>query len=236
MTLTHEQKTAWERDGVLIIPGFYSEAQADLLLASLQRAWAERPHVTVDDLKLNLRMKLGHVSPQQRQDHIFKVNDLYLEFEEVRSVSLDPRMVDVLTELLGHKPVLCTTLSLERSTQQDNHIDSLYMTPITPGHLIATWIALEDVSPEAGPLRFVPGSHTLPLYTFADGSHHASNRRAPSRNRSHRRRNREARFAAAVLLPQKRRRSDLAREPRARRRAHQRQDAHPQEHGEPFLL
>jgi hypothetical protein len=47
------------------------------------------------------------------------------------------------------------------------------MTPKTQSHLLATWIALEDVHPDAGPLVYYPGSHKIPLYTFADGTHHA---------------------------------------------------------------
>lgn len=180
MGMTDQQRVEWERDGVLILPRFFSDQQVAVVLEALARAWRERGHVTVDDLHTNLRMKLRSVDPQSRKDHIFKVNDLYLEFEELRDISLDPRMVEILAELLGARPTLCTTLSLERSTQQEDHIDSLYMTPRTDGHLVATWMALEDVDPAAGPLRYFPGSHKLPLFRFKDGSHHASPEEHPA--------------------------------------------------------
>ena len=48
------------------------------------------------------------------------------------------------------------------------------MTPRTPHSLVTAWVALEDVHPDAGPPVYYPGSHKIPLYTFNDGSHHAS--------------------------------------------------------------
>jgi ectoine hydroxylase-related dioxygenase (phytanoyl-CoA dioxygenase family) len=36
--------------------------------------------------------------------------------------------------------------------------------------MVATWIALEDVHPGAGPLQYYPGSHKIPPYLFSDGA------------------------------------------------------------------
>jgi ectoine hydroxylase-related dioxygenase (phytanoyl-CoA dioxygenase family) len=36
------------------------------------------------------------------------------------------------------------------------------------GGLIAAWVALEDITPENGPLHYYPGSHKLPYYLNAD--------------------------------------------------------------------
>jgi ectoine hydroxylase-related dioxygenase (phytanoyl-CoA dioxygenase family) len=35
--------------------------------------------------------------------------------------------------------------------------------------MVASWIALEDVAEEAGPLSYYPGSHKIPPYRFSDG-------------------------------------------------------------------
>jgi len=43
------------------------------------------------------------------------------------------------------------------------------MTP--PCHLIAAWIALEDIGPDCGPLTYVPGSHRLPYFQFEPGQY-----------------------------------------------------------------
>jgi ectoine hydroxylase-related dioxygenase (phytanoyl-CoA dioxygenase family) len=39
-----------------------------------------------------------------------------------------------------------------------------------PTHLLASWIALEDILPDSGPLAYVPGSQHLPWYEFEPGS------------------------------------------------------------------
>jgi ectoine hydroxylase-related dioxygenase (phytanoyl-CoA dioxygenase family) len=43
------------------------------------------------------------------------------------------------------------------------------MPPVVPYRMVAVWIALEDVSPEAGPLRYAPGSNDIPPFVFSRG-------------------------------------------------------------------
>jgi ectoine hydroxylase-related dioxygenase (phytanoyl-CoA dioxygenase family) len=106
------------------------------------------------------------------QTHTFKVNDLYLNFEDIRQAALHERLVPRLRQLLGDEPVLVNSLNLDHGSQQRDHVDSLFMTPRTPGKLAASWIALEDSRPDAGPLRYYPGSHEIPLYQFSNGGPH----------------------------------------------------------------
>ena len=104
----------------------------------------------------------------------YKFNDLYLMSDEVRCLAFDAELTTLLEDQLGEPAVLCNSINFEKGSSQPKHIDSLYMTPRTPHSLIATWIALEDVHPDSGPLVYYPGSHKIPLYVFNDGTHHAS--------------------------------------------------------------
>ncbi len=108
----------------------------------------------------------------ERKQHHFKVNDLYLVFHGVRNFVLNNAVVEILCDLLGDQPVLCNTLNLEYGSQQADHMDSLYMTPRTMGKVAATWVALEQVHSDSGPLRYYPGSHQIPPYVFSTGSVH----------------------------------------------------------------
>lgn len=171
--LDSKQRQFWNENGFLVIPGFFEESETELIASSLERAWNELDStLVVDDLKTGRRLRAIDV-PEEDRKNAFKVNDLYLELDEVRRVCLSARVGDILTELLEDEPVLVNTLNLERGSQQDDHVDSLYMTPRTPGHLAATWMALEDVLPDAGPLRYYPGSHRIEQYRFSDGTYHA---------------------------------------------------------------
>jgi phytanoyl-CoA hydroxylase len=69
-------------------------------------------------------------------------------------------------------PVLCNSLSFEQGSAQTDHIDALFMTPRTPHHLVAIWVALEDCHADAGPLKYFAGSHRIEPWVFSTGSHH----------------------------------------------------------------
>ena len=177
--LKREQKQYWDENGLLILPGFYSHAAVDAVLDLQKRLWQAPPsNVVVDDLNTGRRCYMSSLSESERK-HRFKVNDLFLNYDEVRSLALDARLVPILAELLSDAPVLCNSLSFDYGSGQDLHIDSLYMTPATDNRLVATWIALEDCVPEAGPLRYVLGSHRIPIYKFSTGSAHVVDEEFP---------------------------------------------------------
>ena len=102
----------------------------------------------------------------------FKINDLYLEYQDVLNMGLHENVVSILVDILVDKPVLINSLNLDYGTQQDFHVDSLFMTPPSPYNMVAMWVALEDVSPNAGPLAYFPKSHLISPYKFSNGSTH----------------------------------------------------------------
>jgi ectoine hydroxylase-related dioxygenase (phytanoyl-CoA dioxygenase family) len=171
--LSAQQRAFWNDNGFLVVPGFFEEHDTEVVARALERTWNEPTgSVVVDDLVTGRRQRAVDV-PEADRSHPFKVNDLYLEFEEVRRVCMSERVSAMLRELLADEPVLINTLNLEYGSQQADHVDSLYMTPRTQGGLTATWMALEDVVADAGPLRYYPGSHHIDQYRFANGEYHA---------------------------------------------------------------
>lgn len=170
----------WAEGGFAVFPRFYSGAEIDAAEAALTAAWMDpASRVVVDDLSNDQRSRIRDVSPTARDSHRFKVNDLYLESEAVRHLALNRRLTPTLKALLAHTPVLCNSLSYAHGSGQDDHVDSLYMTPRTSGHLIAIWVALEDCDLDAGPLRYYPGSHQIEQYVFSTGSNHAVTEEMP---------------------------------------------------------
>jgi phytanoyl-CoA hydroxylase len=75
--------------------------------------------------------------------------------------------------ILDDEVVGCNSLTFEYGSMQPAHIDHIYMTPLTPRRLVASWIALEDVRSDAGPLSLWPGSHRLRPFDFG-GTYHYS--------------------------------------------------------------
>lgn len=163
----------WNARGVLVLPRFYGDAEIDAALADYVSLWeAGSARVTVDDMDTGRRMRLRQVPADARRSHRFKVNDLYLEQASVRRLALNDRLVPLLQRLLGERPAVCNSLSLQYGTEQEDHVDSLFMTPRTPTHLVAAWVALEDCSAESGLLRYWPGSHKIEPYVFSNGQRH----------------------------------------------------------------
>lgn len=168
-----EVTATWRDNGVVILPGFYADAEIDAVLADYRALWEEgKARITVDDMDTHHRTRLCDVSQDACSRHRFKVNDLYLEQASVRHLALNDRLTPLLRDLLGHRPALCNSLSLEFGTEQPDHVDSLYMTPRTSNDLVAAWVALEDCTPDAGLLRYWPGSHAIEPYVFSDGKKH----------------------------------------------------------------
>ena len=168
-----QAKSVFGRDGVVILPGFFPAEVIDQVQAATERVKRERQlDVVIDNLHNGKRTVLGLMSPAQILHDRMKVNDLYLNTKEVRDLALAAPLVPVLQALLNHPPALCNSLYLERSSTQSPHIDALYMTPRSPGHLIAVWIAADDAAEGSGQLEYFPGSHRIPMMTFSDGRHH----------------------------------------------------------------
>jgi phytanoyl-CoA hydroxylase len=166
-------QSQFERDGFLVLEGHFSPHQIDRAVSAIRGLLDQRPNeVVVDSLKTGRTTFWAQAD--KREVRSFRFNDLFLMREEVRDLALEPELASILGSLLGEPPVLFGSRNLRKGPSETIHIDSLYTTPRTPHSLIAAWIALEDVHPEAGPLVYYPGSHRIPLYRFNDGTHHAS--------------------------------------------------------------
>lgn len=167
--LSPAQLQAWADTGFLILAGFYSEQQIADLDAVTDWVWREKPRsVVVDSTEDSVRFRLCEVE-SGRAGNRLKLNDLYLLSDTVRRTALDERMTPILAQLLNDDPVLINTLTIDLGTTQGSHVDALFMTPPTDDALVATWIAIEDVALDAGPLFYYPGSHLLPPFRFSTG-------------------------------------------------------------------
>ncbi|WP_306454030.1 phytanoyl-CoA dioxygenase family protein [Burkholderia sp. MSMB1835] len=161
------------RDGYLYLPAFYTPGQVDEVARQISDVKNQRStEIVVDMLDTGERTTLGYLSPKEIESRRMKINDLYLPMASVRELSLSERLAPILGSLLGHTPVLCNSLYLEKGSAQPPHVDALYMTPKSDEHLIASWIALEDAHPDAGQLEYFPGSHLIKQMIFSNGTRH----------------------------------------------------------------
>jgi phytanoyl-CoA hydroxylase len=170
-----DQLSTFQKDGFAVFPSFYTPEEIDAVNVQIAKRKSERPmNVTIDilDIPGGKRSALGLLSEEELETRHYKINDLYLDMDSVRYLALSEKVAPLLTNMLGAKPVLCNSLYMDKGTTQPPHVDALYMTPQTPGHLIAIWVALEDAHEDAGQLEYFPGSHLLEQMKFSNGSYH----------------------------------------------------------------
>lgn len=79
-----------------------------------------------------------------------------------RALTIEPALLRWIDLVLGHRGHPFQTLSTPCGTQIPGHSDAILMTTDPPGFMVAAWVALEDVTPEVGPVQVWPGSHRLP--------------------------------------------------------------------------
>lgn len=160
------------RDGYVILPSLFSPEQCDGIVEVTERLWSERDTVSqpIDvDIFLNLpQERKVHIAdaPEAAFDHPFKINNLYFWNQQVRDTILDRRLAGVIRHLIDGDPVALTSLNFRKGSEQGLHLDTFYMPPVIPHRMVAAWVALEDVTEENGPLRYVPGSNRIPPYYF----------------------------------------------------------------------
>jgi phytanoyl-CoA hydroxylase len=174
--LSAEQRAFWDANGFLVLPGHFSRERIDAVNNHIGQLWQEsrtaRRETVVDIFIGTPREKRTHLSeaPLEARLTPHKLNDLYLESDVIRQIVLEERLASVLEEVLEGPPLVCNSLNLEFGSQQRDHTDSLYMTAPVGLYLAASWIALEDGSPDSGPLRYYAGSHKIPPFLFSTGA------------------------------------------------------------------
>ena len=137
------------REGYLILENFFPQERTDALAAEVAQAIASgKAGFNFTGRKIFNYYEHSALADQQFFRH--------------------PELLRLLSFLLG-KPVLpFQTLNFTQGSEQRAHSDSIHMSTEPQGYLIATWIALEDCTPENGALFYYPGSHRLPYVMSPD--------------------------------------------------------------------
>ena len=91
-----------------------------------------------------------------------KIMFAYKEGKRLGQIADDPEIMKALNFLAGKKMVPFQSINFTKSSEQRTHSDSIHMTSYPLGHLTAAWVALEDIGPDQGPLKYYPGSHKFP--------------------------------------------------------------------------
>lgn len=136
----------------------------------ISRIWRERPA----DLAVSPRDLHG---PTSFRDYDgppkpvgYRIPDVHSHSDRALDLYLDPTLFRVVEMIFGEPAIAFQSLYFEYGSEQGLHRDPMFVFTDPTSHLLASWVALEDVTVDNGPLAYVPGSHRLPWFEFTPGS------------------------------------------------------------------
>lgn len=146
---TQDAIRQFEREGFMVLEGFFSETETQLLNKEVENLLAQG--------------KAGYNFTGRKIFNLWEISTL-----ANKRFFRNPDMLSLLSFILGKPVIPFQSLNFTLGSEQRAHSDAIHMTTEPPGYLIATWIALEDVAEGSGPLEYYPGSHRLPFVSTED--------------------------------------------------------------------
>jgi hypothetical protein len=121
----------------------------------------------VERIKRRLAPRFGidpdDLSVLPAAERVRRVQDAWMEDEDVRAIAASPQIMALLERLYGRPAVPFQTLNFPVGTEQKLHSDANHFSSLPERFMCGVWLAMEDVHADAGPLTYAPGSHKWPI-------------------------------------------------------------------------
>ena len=145
-------------------------ANIDLLVEDVNQLWQELPsEVAFAYDSPAMRMSCACAASQRKPR--YRIHDMHSYSRAALALYLSPSVFRIMELIYNEPPVAIQTLYFEYGSQQVLHRDPVVVPTAPASHLLAAWIALEDIQVGSGELQFVPGSHRLPYYEVEPGQY-----------------------------------------------------------------
>lgn len=144
----------------------------DSVDAALQDLLSRRPG---DLLAASTQLNAGRPQPMSafpdgfRPSPGFRILDAHSHVDAFQKLIAHPLLHRFASLVLRQTPVATQSLYFLYGSTQSLHRDPWYVVTTPIASMLAVWIALEDISPQSGPLSYVPGSHRLPYKPLSTG-------------------------------------------------------------------
>ncbi|WP_224245717.1 phytanoyl-CoA dioxygenase family protein [Hyalangium gracile] len=164
------QLRSWRDNGFVILPRAIEPELIDALLADVDELFTNcsKYSILINSESKGIR-PARDFKPEDFTEHHSRVLDFHNNSIAGKRISLHPKLVKMLEHIFREPIVAMQSLTFTYGSEQTTHADYAYVVPRIPSHLAATWVALEDIKLEAGPLGYFPGSHHLPKFDFGNG-------------------------------------------------------------------
>lgn len=151
--LSSTEREHFDRDGYLVLGDVgLPESTLDGVVADLKGLYQGEYRLEPDGVAYSRR----------------RIMDYWKISESVKALALAPRILTLLGDLYGRKPLPFQTLNFRVGTEQPAHSDTVHFNSLPSGYMCGVWVALEDIELDSGPVVYYPGSHKLPEVTMED--------------------------------------------------------------------
>lgn len=154
--------------------GFFSFELKDKTLLEhidleIENLWKNRPGDTAFSGKREKRKSFSFARSKRHRKPGYRLYDLHGRGEKFRGLYLHPEIHRYAELIFAEKAIAFQSLFFEWGSEQGVHRDPMLVVVNPRSHLVAAWVALEDIREESGPLTYLPRSHRLPWYSFIAG-------------------------------------------------------------------
>lgn len=133
--------------------------------ADVEQLWRERPGDLAMAPKAGGRIAFADAEDEHRAIG-YRVTDPHSHSPTARALYLHPEIFEMVELVLDRPAVAFQSLYFQYGSEQALHRDPMFVVTNPASHLVAAWIALEDITDDSGPLLYVPGSHRMPWFEF----------------------------------------------------------------------
>jgi hypothetical protein len=160
---------AWRNDGIVIFRQAASHSDIDLLLEDIETFHANSSSFNIPIEVRGQQFESAETTGVDFTAPGVKINHLHCFSRAAARLSLTADVVDFIGHLFDAPAAVTQSLSFWRGSEQPIHIDYPYVRQqLSLSHVVASWVALEDVHPDSGPLAYYRGGHKLDKSDFFD--------------------------------------------------------------------
>ena len=161
-------------EGFLVKERMFTTAELDVVNEAVERCWRDKSiynNATISAFTSSPRYTETYVRnvDGSARNEPYKLNHLYLHDAATLLLIMRSPIQAIARQLLDGTPLLFNGLNMEWGTEQRFHFDTFYMPPRVKDKMVVAWVALEDIQPGSGALRYYPRSHLIPPYIFSNG-------------------------------------------------------------------
>jgi len=171
-----EKLRHWREFGFVILPSAIDESLIDQYVRDLEDLITNHKNsklevdIWLPEYRHQRVQKVADLSPEVLRGPCLKFLFAHWEIDSAKALISHPSIMQFLELVFGEPATPMQSLTFRYGSEQNIHQDYAYVVPSIPSHMAASWIALEDIHSDAGPLFYFEKSHKIPIFNFGNGS------------------------------------------------------------------